>query len=133
MPAAGIAENRDVDLDSLRCRRFADCPQQHRLWNVCLGQMVFTNNRHRISEASLLFVALIGGSVGAIIAQQTLRHKTRKEPFRSVLWGISVVQVIALVVLAVRRPAKGSFQEWPVPIGRTALNASWKPRALAGS
>jgi uncharacterized membrane protein YsdA (DUF1294 family) len=46
----------------------------------------------RISEASLLFVALIGGSIGAVFAQYRLRHKTRKEPFRSILFGICVLQ-----------------------------------------
>ncbi|OYX43089.1 MAG: hypothetical protein B7Z02_10300 [Rhodobacterales bacterium 32-67-9] len=37
----------------------------------------------RISEATLLRLAFIGGSLGAKLAQHRLRHKTRKEPFRS--------------------------------------------------
>jgi len=45
----------------------------------------------RISESNLLFVALIGGSPAAIFAQQHLRHKTRKEPFRAFLLCIPVI------------------------------------------
>ena len=39
----------------------------------------------RISENTLIGLAFWGGSLGALIAQQSLRHKTRKEPFRSTL------------------------------------------------
>ncbi|WP_412774354.1 DUF1294 domain-containing protein [Nitrobacter sp.] len=35
----------------------------------------------RISEGTLLIIALIGGSAGAIVGQQVMQHKTRKEPF----------------------------------------------------
>jgi uncharacterized membrane protein YsdA (DUF1294 family) len=34
-------------------------------------------------------MALIGGALGAVAAQQMLRHKTRKEPFRTRLWLIA--------------------------------------------
>jgi uncharacterized membrane protein YsdA (DUF1294 family) len=37
----------------------------------------------RVPESTLLLVALIGGSAGAIAGQQYRRHKTRKEPFRA--------------------------------------------------
>lgn len=39
----------------------------------------------RISEASLLLLALLGGWPGAKLAQARFRHKTRKEPFRTML------------------------------------------------
>lgn len=42
----------------------------------------------RISESNLLTLALLGGSLGAVTAQQVLRHKTRKEPFRTILMAI---------------------------------------------
>jgi uncharacterized membrane protein YsdA (DUF1294 family) len=42
----------------------------------------------RISERTLLGIAFIGGSLGAVTAQQVLRHKTRKEPFRTLLMMI---------------------------------------------
>ena len=47
----------------------------------------------RISEGTLLGLALVGGSIGAITAQHWFRHKTRKEPFRSMLYGIALLQI----------------------------------------
>jgi uncharacterized membrane protein YsdA (DUF1294 family) len=55
----------------------------------------------RISESNLLFLALIGGSPAAIFAQQRLRHKTRKEPFRTFLFCIPGVQIGAIIALVV--------------------------------
>ena len=49
----------------------------------------------RVSENTLLTLALFGGSLGAVTAQQTLRHKTRKEPFRSTLMFIVGLHVVA--------------------------------------
>lgn len=49
----------------------------------------------RISENTLLTLALFGGSLGAVTAQQVLRHKTRKEPFRSILMFIVGLHVAA--------------------------------------
>ena len=59
------------------------------------------NGTRRISEATLLNLAVLGGSVGTVIAQQTMRHKTRKEPFRSKLVGILVLQIVVLIALTV--------------------------------
>ncbi len=62
----------------------------------------------RISEATLLNLAIVGGSIGTVIAQRTIRHKTRKEPFRSRLNAIILLQIIALGAFIVGLAATGS-------------------------
>ena len=57
--------------------------------------------RSRISEATLLTWALLGGTLGAYAGRQAFRHKTRKQPFSSQLHFIAVAQVMLLVFLAV--------------------------------
>lgn len=56
--------------------------------------------RRRIPERTLLTLAAIGGTPGAIAGQRLLRHKTRKEPFRSRLLWIAGAQLVLIAVLA---------------------------------
>lgn len=60
------------------------------------------NGRWRIKESTLLLLALAGGSLGALVAQQYLRHKTRKQPFRSILIAIGVLHIAIGTWLIVR-------------------------------
>lgn len=53
--------------------------------------------RRRIPESSLLLMAALGGSPGAMIARPWFRHKTRKQPFSTYLWLIIAVQVGLLI------------------------------------
>ncbi len=55
----------------------------------------------RVRESTLLWLALFGGSLGAILAQRMLRHKTRKEPFRSILLSIIIFQIALAVSLLI--------------------------------
>ncbi|MCV9965572.1 DUF1294 domain-containing protein [Pararhizobium sp. BT-229] len=52
----------------------------------------------RVSEDKLLSLALFGGSLGALAAQRLLRHKTRKEPFRTRLTAILVLHAAILSI-----------------------------------
>jgi len=58
-----------------------------------------TSGGWRTSERSLLLLGLVGGWPGAVVAQQTLRHKTRKRSFR-IEFAVSVLaNVIVFVAL----------------------------------
>ena len=50
----------------------------------------------RTSESTLHLLSLAGGWPGALIAQNRLRHKTRKQPFRVVFWATVVLNCAAL-------------------------------------
>lgn len=50
-------------------------------------------NRFRIKEATLLLLALIGGSVGALFGMYTFRHKTKKWYFKFGIPMILILQV----------------------------------------
>ena len=51
----------------------------------------------RIGEGTLLFLGLAGGWPGALIAQETLRHKSKKASFRAVFWITVLMNSAALV------------------------------------
>lgn len=53
--------------------------------------------RRRISEKTLLCMAIAGGSVGAVFAQKIFRHKTQK--FRYLFWIILIIQFILFEVI----------------------------------
>ncbi len=55
------------------------------------------NNLWRIPEATLMGVALIGGSVGSLIGMYTVRHKTKHPKFTI---GIPVILAAQLVLLS---------------------------------
>ena len=54
----------------------------------------------RTPESTLHMLALAGGWPGALLAQQVLRHKSSKQPFRQVFWVTALLNVIALVLVA---------------------------------
>ncbi|ANP73498.1 DNA-binding protein [Cryobacterium arcticum] len=66
--------------------------------------------RWRISETTLLLWGVVGGWPGAIVAQQTLRHKTQKVSFRRAFWGSVVVNLIVFAVFAT--PVFALVVEW---------------------
>jgi uncharacterized membrane protein YsdA (DUF1294 family) len=54
----------------------------------------------RIPEANLLYLALAGGWLGAKFGQHLLRHKTRKQPFRTLLNLVPLVWIGAAGLIA---------------------------------
>lgn len=54
-------------------------------------------NKWRISENTLLLIALVGGSIGAYLAMKLWHHKTNHKKFK---YGIPLIIVFQLVVLA---------------------------------
>jgi len=83
--------------------------------------------RSRISEATLHVWSLAGGWPGALIAQQTLRHKSKKTSFRTVFWATVLINCAALVWLHtesgrifLEQVLAGSFQVSATQSGRMA-------------
>lgn len=50
----------------------------------------------RVPEANLHAVALLGGWPGALVARRAFRHKTRKQPFRTIFWATVVANCAVL-------------------------------------
>ena len=53
----------------------------------------------RISEASLFFTAIIGGSLGCILGMEFFRHKTKHWYFKWGMPGILAVQILIVFFL----------------------------------
>jgi uncharacterized membrane protein YsdA (DUF1294 family) len=58
-------------------------------------------SRRRTPERTLLLLGFLGGWPGGVLAQQTLRHKTRKTSFQLRFWGTVVANAAALTALLV--------------------------------
>jgi uncharacterized membrane protein YsdA (DUF1294 family)/cold shock CspA family protein len=58
-----------------------------------------TSGGWRTSESALHLLALAGGWLGALCAQQLLRHKSSKAEFRAVFWATVVLNVLGFVAL----------------------------------
>lgn len=74
-----------------------------------LDKTAAVQGRRRISESTLLSIALLGGSLGCVLGQQKFRHKTRKQPFKAQLYFIIVLQAILLVAICFPEPRKVVF------------------------
>jgi uncharacterized membrane protein YsdA (DUF1294 family)/cold shock CspA family protein len=65
-----------------------------------LDKSAASSGAWRTPENTLHMLAIAGGWPGALLAQQFLRHKSTKQPFRQVFWATALLNVGALVVLA---------------------------------
>ncbi|MEM8852785.1 MAG: DUF1294 domain-containing protein [Pseudomonadota bacterium] len=55
-------------------------------------------DKRRVPERTLLIIAALGASPAMIWGTQKLRHKTQKEPFRTLLRAIAVLQAIVMLL-----------------------------------
>lgn len=60
------------------------------------------HTRRRTQEATLLLLAVIGGSVGALVAMYLFRHKTLHRKFTIGVPAILALQVIAICFLLLK-------------------------------
>ncbi|MDZ4170247.1 MAG: cold shock and DUF1294 domain-containing protein [Coriobacteriia bacterium] len=54
----------------------------------------------RTGEGTLIGLGLIGGWPGALVAQEFFRHKTRKQPFRTLFFASIAANVVLLIWIA---------------------------------
>lgn len=64
-----------------------------------LDKSAARGGRWRTAESTLHGFGLIGGWPGALIAQKVLRHKTSKQPFKTLFWVTVVLNCSALGAL----------------------------------
>lgn len=60
--------------------------------------------RWRTSESTLHTIALVGGWPGALVARPVFRHKTTKQPFRTIFWGTVIANCVALAWFVYEAP-----------------------------
>jgi uncharacterized membrane protein YsdA (DUF1294 family) len=61
------------------------------------------NNRWRTKESTLHLFGLAGGWPGALLAQKTLRHKSKKDEFQTVFWATVIANCFCLGCLLTKK------------------------------
>ena len=56
-------------------------------------------NHWRVREATLLLLAVLGGSIGALLAMKVFQHKTLHKKFRYGIPAILLVELAAVVII----------------------------------
>ncbi|MEZ8575859.1 DUF1294 domain-containing protein [Vibrio splendidus] len=84
---------------------FAESSKALLVWYLVIGVVTFfvyakdkraaINGNWRVPEKTLHTFSVAGGWLGALIAQEKLRHKTQKQPFRSIYWLTVVINAAA--------------------------------------
>ena len=74
-------------------------------WAYSRDKQAAKNGTWRVSESTLHYFSVIGGWPGAIVAQQTLRHKTVKADFRGMFWMTALVNFGGLIWLHTKQGA----------------------------
>lgn len=85
-----------------------------------LDKSAARSGTRRTPESTLHLLSLAGGWPGAIIAQQWFRHKTRKQPFRSIFWLTLLANIGILIWL--QTPRGSLFMEQMLTLGHGFSN-----------
>lgn len=56
----------------------------------------------RVPERTLHSFGMLGGVIGAFVAQKLFRHKTRKRSFQAVFWVIFSIMSLVAILLGIR-------------------------------
>jgi uncharacterized membrane protein YsdA (DUF1294 family) len=70
--------------------------------SYALDKSAARKGERRTPESTLLMLGLFGGWPGAVLAQQWLRHKTVKQPFRQMFWFTVVANLAFFLWLSKR-------------------------------
>lgn len=61
------------------------------------------NDRRRTRESTLHLLGFVGGWPGALLAQKTLRHKSKKQEFQTIFWVTVIANCFLLCLASVAR------------------------------
>ena len=91
------------------------------VWYLVIGLVTFfvyakdkraaINGNWRVPEKTLHILSVTGGWLGALIAQDKLRHKTQKQPFRAIYW-LTVAINVAVFVWTLTPSGQATFGRW---------------------
>lgn len=91
------------------------------VWYLVIGLVTFfvyakdkraaINGNWRVPEKTLHIFSFAGGWLGALIAQDKLRHKTKKQPFRAIYW-LTVAMNVAAFVWTLTPSGQATFGRW---------------------
>ncbi|TKE96638.1 DUF1294 domain-containing protein [Vibrio kanaloae] len=91
------------------------------VWYLAVGVVTFfvyakdkkaaINGNWRVPEKTLHTFSFAGGWLGALIAQDKLRHKTKKQPFRAIYW-LTVAMNVAAFVWTLTPIGQAIFGRW---------------------
>lgn len=68
-------------------------------WVYMQDKQAAQNNQRRVPERNLHILAMLGGWPAANVAQQKLRHKTQKQPFRKIYFCSIALNIILMLCL----------------------------------